>query len=92
LHEKFRDNLSARSKNGIARCFGRQVLDTTPEVIAAAGPARLRMTNQVGHKTLQEIARLLFEFGYIECPYKWLGSYDSRGYVDSKKQFQKSTC
>ena len=69
--KSFKDMLSWRSKNGIFRCFGRQVLDT-PEVIAEAGSGRLKMTNQIGLKSLQEIAELLFELGYIKCPFKWL--------------------
>ena len=61
----FKDMLSTRSKNGISRCFGRQTLDS-PEIIAEAGSARLKMTNEIGPKSLQEIALALFEFGYID--------------------------
>ena len=72
-HENFKDMLSTRSKNGIARCFGYDVLDT-PEVIATAGSTRLRMTPQLGPKSLQEIAELLYDYGYIECSHKWTGN------------------
>jgi len=70
---KFKNCLSARSKNGIPRCFGRQVIDTL-EIIAAAGPTRSKMTNELGPKSLREIAEMLYQFGYVECSYEWIGS------------------
>jgi len=45
-----------------------------PESIARAGSAKLKMNFQAGPKSLQEIAELLYDYGYIECPYEWLGS------------------
>ena len=47
--KKFKDELSIRSINGLARCFGRQALDTT-EVIAKAGAKRLRRAVGLGRK------------------------------------------
>ena len=67
----FKELLSTRSKNGISRCFGPQILDT-PTVIADAGPARLRRTNQLGPKSLREIAEVLLGLGYIKDPDQWL--------------------
>jgi hypothetical protein len=69
--EKFKDRLSTRSKNGISRCFGLQVLDT-PEIIAKEGVKRLKKTNQLGTVSLEEIANMLYDCGYIESPEKWL--------------------
>ena len=63
--------LSTRSKNGLSRCFGRQVLDT-PEIIAEAGIDRLRLTVGVGPKSLKEIATYLYELEYIDDIDKWL--------------------
>ena len=65
MNNAFKDSLSTRSKNGLSRCFGSQVLDT-PEVIAEAGMARLRLAVGLGHKSLQEIALALYEFCYID--------------------------
>ena len=73
--DNFKDMLSARSRNGIARCFGRDILDT-PEIIAEAGSDRLRMTVQLGPKSLQEIAGALHKFGFIGNADKWLGGLD----------------
>ena len=69
----FADVLSTRSKNGLHRSFGWEVWQN-PEHIATAGPERLRMTPQLGPKSLLEIADLLYEFGYIEDGEIWLGS------------------
>jgi len=80
---KFKDSLSARSKNGISRCFGPQYLDT-PEVIAEAGSARLQRTNEIGSKSLQEIAELLYNFEYIGCSYGWLALGGNYGEEQSK--------
>jgi hypothetical protein len=57
--KKFKDMLSTRSKNGLSRCFGRQVLNT-PAIIAEAGMDRLRLAVGVGTKLLQEITELLY--------------------------------
>ena len=40
--KKFKDELSIRSIDGLARCFGRQALDA-PEIITKAGAKRLRL-------------------------------------------------
>jgi hypothetical protein len=69
--DNFKDMLSTRSRNGIARCFGRDALDT-PEIIADAGAARLGMTVQLGLKSLREIAFALYCFRYIEDIKDWL--------------------
>jgi hypothetical protein len=61
---KFRDMLSTRSRNGIARCFCRDEMDH-PEKIAAAGSARLRMTLQLRPKSIKEIAGALHKLGFI---------------------------
>jgi hypothetical protein len=66
----FVDSLSTRSKNGIARCFGRDALDT-PEVIAA-GRGRLALARNIGIKSLQEIASLLSKYGYIDNIDEWI--------------------
>ena len=63
--------LTTRSKNGLSRCFGRQVLDT-PEVIAEGVIDRLRLAVGLGTKSLQEIAFLLFRYGFIKDMEKWL--------------------
>ena len=63
--KKFKDMLSTRSKNGLSRCFGKQVLDT-PEIIAEAGIDRLRLAVGLGTKSLQEIAFALFRYGFIK--------------------------
>jgi hypothetical protein len=69
----FADTLSVRSKNGLTRCFGSAVLGR-PEVIATADSARLKMTVQLGPKSLREIAERLFQLGYIDDRERWLES------------------
>ena len=71
--KNFKDMLSTRSKNGLSRCFGRQVLDT-PEIIAEAGIDRLRLAVGIGAKSLQEIAFALCKFGCIDDVENWLRS------------------
>ena len=68
---KFADTLSTRSKFGILRCFGRDVLNE-PEIIAKAGGSRFKLVVQVGPQTLREIAKGLHKCGCIECPEKWI--------------------
>ena len=72
----FADSLSTRSKYGLARCFGMYGRDIIhkPEVIAEAGMAKLERTVQLGKKSFQEIAEVLYEFGYIDDVERWLGS------------------
>jgi hypothetical protein len=62
--KSFKHMLSGRAGNGISRCYGSQVLDK-PEVIAADGPRRLRMTVLLGTKSLKEIASVLQKCGLI---------------------------
>ena len=71
--KKFKDELSIRSINGLARCFGRQVLDT-PEVIAKAGAKRLRRAVGLGGKSIKEIAEVLYKFGFVDSIDDWLES------------------
>ena len=66
----FKDCLSTRSINALARCLGRDALDH-PEVIVA-GRARLYRAVGLGPKSLRETAELLYEFGYIDDVEKWL--------------------
>jgi hypothetical protein len=70
--EKLKDLLSTRTKNGLCRCLGTQVLDQ-PEIIAAIGITGLRLINGLGPKSLEEIALGLNRFGYISGADKWLG-------------------
>ena len=69
--KKFKDELSIRSINGLARCFGRQALDT-PEVIAKAGVKRLRLAVGLGPKSIKEIAEVLYKFGFVDSIDDWL--------------------
>jgi hypothetical protein len=71
--EKFKDLLSTRSKNGLSRIFGSEILDT-PEVIAGLGMEPLKMAIGLGPKSLHEIARALHSYGYIDDPVRWLAS------------------
>ena len=71
-NKAFTDTLSTRSKNGLARCFGRGMIND-PGEIAEAGIAKLEMTNQLGIKSFREIAEALHKFGYIDDPDQWLG-------------------
>ena len=71
--KKFKDELSIRSINGLARCFGRQALDT-PEVIAEAGAKRLRLAVGLGAKSIKEIAEVLHKFGFVDSIHGWLES------------------
>ena len=71
--KKFKDELSIRSINGLARCFGRQTLDT-PEVIAEAGGKRLRLAVGLGLKSIKEIAEVLHKFGFIDSIDDWIES------------------
>lgn len=71
--KKFKDELSIRSINGLARCFGRQTLDT-PEVIAKAGAKRLRLAVGLGGKSIKEIAEVLYKFGFVDSIDDWLES------------------
>ena len=68
---KFKDELSIRSINGLARCFGRQALDT-PEVIAKAGAKRLHLAIGLGPKSIKEIAIVLNRYEYIDDVERWL--------------------
>lgn len=58
----FKESLSTRCKNGLLRCFGPDSLDNP--MIIISGWERLKLTNQIGPKSLQEIASLLSKF---EC-------------------------
>jgi hypothetical protein len=71
--KKFKDELSIRSINGLARCFGRQALDT-PEVIAKSGAKRLRLAVGLGKKSIKEIAEVLYKFGFVDSIDDWLES------------------
>jgi len=62
--------LSTRSKNGLSQCFGSKVLEQ-PERIAA-GRVKLTLARNIGPKSLKEIAKLLYEFRYIDDIDKWL--------------------
>ena len=67
----FADTISTRSKFGLRRCFGRDMLNH-PEEIALAGGTRFKLVVQVGPKSVREIAEGLFKCGYIDCPKKWI--------------------
>jgi hypothetical protein len=71
--KKFKDELSIRSINDLARCFGRQALDT-PEVIAKAGAKRLSLAVGLGGKSIKEIAEVLYKFGFVDSIDDWLES------------------
>ena len=71
--KKFKDELSIRSINGLARCFGRQALDT-PEVIAKAGAKRLCLAVGLGGKSIKEISEVLYKFGFVDSIDDWLES------------------
>ncbi len=71
--KKFKDELSIRSINGLARCFGRQALDT-PQIIAGAGVKRLRLAVGLGSKSIKEIAEVLNKFGFVDSIDEWLQS------------------
>ena len=66
----FKNMHSTRSLNGISRCFGPQVLETS-EVLAAAGPDRVKMTYQLWLKSLREIASNLCKYGFINDERQW---------------------
>ena len=67
----FKDELSSWSKDGLSRIFGSEILDS-PEVIAGLGTESLKMAIGLGPKSLHEIARALYEFGYIGDIEQWL--------------------
>ena len=71
--KNFKDMLSTRSKNGLTGAFGDPDIIYQPERIAA-GRDRLTLARNIGAKSLQEIALLLYEFGYIDDVEMWLGS------------------
>lgn len=74
-NNRFIEALSTRSKNALLRCFGgREEIFLKPEIIAEAGPSKLKMTNQLGFKSLKEIAGALYKFRYITDLYEWLKS------------------
>ena len=68
---KFKNELSIRSINGLAHCFDRQTLDT-PEVIAEAGAKRLHLVIGLGRKSIKEIAEVLYKFGFVDSIDDWL--------------------
>ena len=69
--KKFKDCLSTRSINALARCLGRDALDH-PEVIVAER-TKLNRAVGLGEKSLKETAELLYEFGHINDIEEWLG-------------------
>jgi hypothetical protein len=71
--KKFKDELSIRSIDGLARCFGRQALDA-PEVITKAGAKRLSLAVGLGEKSIKEIAEVLYKFGFVDSIDDWLES------------------
>jgi hypothetical protein len=69
----FAESLSTRSKNGLIGCFGDRDIIYKPEKIAA-GRNRLKLARNIGPKSLNKIALLLFSFCYIDDVNKWLGN------------------
>ena len=69
--KQFKDMLSTRAKNGKIGAFGDSDIIHKPGKIAA-GRDRLTLARNIGTKSLQEIAELLYQFGYIQCFEKWL--------------------
>jgi hypothetical protein len=43
-----------------------------PWLIAELGVSELKRSKQLSQDSLQEIAQLLYEFGYIQNPNEWL--------------------
>ena len=69
----FANELSTRSKNGLSLLYGRDILKD-PEFIAEIGMDGLKMPFFVLEpKALQELARGLHKFGYIDDVEQWLG-------------------
>lgn len=72
MDKTFADSLSTRSKNGLKGCFGDNDIICQPERIAA-GREKLTLAMNIGPKSLQEIALLLYTFHYIDDAEKWVG-------------------
>jgi hypothetical protein len=70
----FADALSSKCRNGLIIHFRDWRIIHQPSIIARTGCSGLRRTKYLSQESLQEIAELLHEFGYIKCPYKWLKS------------------
>ena len=60
----FKEALSTLSRNGLARCFGEEILET-PEKIAAAGSAWLTMTAQLGPKPCRKLQSCYMTMGIL---------------------------
>jgi hypothetical protein len=72
MDTKFKDMLSTRSKNGLTRLYGKDILNE-PETIAWLGKVGvLKQALGLGPKTLQEIAFNLCKYGFIKNTEKWL--------------------
>jgi hypothetical protein len=66
----FRSALSGRLIYGLAEHFGGGL--PGPVVIAEEGAYRLGLSYGVGSKSLQLLAKALYDYGYIDDPERWL--------------------
>ena len=70
--QTFADALSARSKDELAYSYFTLDIIYHPEKIAADGVSRFKYGGHPDLTILDEIAKLLYEFGYINCLKEWL--------------------
>jgi hypothetical protein len=68
----FAKALSSNSRNGLIIHFDNWKIIFQPWLIAGHGGQRLESSKHLPLNSLQEIAELLYEFGYIKCPFKWI--------------------
>ncbi len=70
----FAKALSSNSRNGLIIHFDNWKIIYKPWVVAELGVRELRHSKHLSLKSIEEIAELLYEFGYIKNPQTWLRS------------------
>ena len=74
VQRDFADALSSKCRNGLIIHFNNWEIIYQPELIAWTGCSSLKGASHLSRDALEEIAEVLHEFGFIECPYEWLRS------------------
>ncbi len=80
----FGEKISGPCLTGLIICFGSWEIIYQPKRIALEGISKLKETEYLSSKSLQELAEALYEDGYIECPYEWIKLINmSGGHLES---------
>ena len=75
----FRASLAPAVKKVLTEFWGSETILEHPDILAELGPDTLGRVQRIGRISLDNIARGLELFGYIESSSRWLAAGEKRG-------------